>query len=155
MSKPKTTTKLPHEMRIIQFEKAHATVIFKNELSAATGKRLPRLYVQAIDQYGYQREWVLERRHKPGDSSTIYWESHIYAHPGRREITEVSGSIAAQCISRFLDLCENHPTFLFNETYIRPQSSPNGTPDIRPRSEGFVHFAEALHRGARPTAKML
>jgi hypothetical protein len=150
-----STTKLPHETKIIQFERAHATVIFKNELSAATGKRIPRLYVQCIDQYGYQREWSLQRTHKPGDSSTTYWESHIYQHPGRREITEVSDSIAARCIGRFLYLCENYPTLLFNETAIRAQNAPNGTPDVRPRSEGFVHFAEALHRGARPTAKML
>ncbi len=149
------STKLPHEMKIIQFERAHATVIYKNEISAATGERMPRLYVQCIDQYGYQREWSLQRTHKPGDSSVTYWESHIYQHPGRREIAEVRGSIAAQCIARFLYLCENYPTLLFNETCIRAQNEPNGTLDIRPRSEGFIHFAEALHRGARPTAKML
>ncbi len=136
--------------KIFQFEQAHATVIFTNELSAATGQKHAKLYVQAIDQYGYLREWSLQFTHEPGDSTKTYWESHIYQHPGRREITKVRAQIATQCITRFLDLCEKHPTLLFNVAELAA-----ATGRFRPQCEGFVHFAEALHRGTTPTAKML
>lgn len=123
----------------------HATVIFTNDLSFATGKKMPRLYVQAHDAYRYQREWTLEFRYQPGDSKKLFWESHVYMHPGRREIVEVGASRAETCILKFLHLCESYPALLFPE-----KDHPNLS-----RCEGFVHFCEQLHRGAIPSATML
>lgn len=132
-----------------QFEKSHACVIFTNEKHVATGRMHAKLYVQVIDQYRYQREWTLEFRHRPGDSKSCYWESHIYQHPGRRHIVEVKKTMAESCIKRFLRLCEQYPSLLFNV------EGEHGTDKARPRCEGFVRFAELLHRGELPTAKLL
>jgi len=128
---------------VFQFNKAHACVIFKNERSAATGRKMPKLYVQVIDQYRYQREWTLQFRHEPGDSKKLYWESSVYHHPGRREVVRLGKAQAEKCIKKFLSMCQNYPELLFNEE------------GDRPRCEGFVHFAELLHRGALPSATML
>jgi hypothetical protein len=124
-------------------------VIFKNERSKATGRKYARLYVQCIDQYRFQREWTLEFRHKPGDSKACYWESHIYQHPGRRHAVEVGASAAEACIRRFLELCEKYPALLFN------REGEHETNRARPRAEGFVSFAEWLHRGAIPSKTMI
>ncbi len=131
------------ENKILQLP--HATVIFKNDLSVATGKKMPRLYVQAHDAYGYQREWTLEFRYESGDSKKLYWESHVYMHPGRREIVQVGKSQAETCILKFLHLCENYPSLLF---------PADDHPKLL-RCDGFVRFAEYLHRGGLPSATML
>ena len=140
---------MKEESVTFQFEKAHATVVFTNKLSEATGKMHAKLYVQAIDQYRYQREWILEFRHEPGNSQVTYWESHIYMHPGRRHIVKVGASQAEECVKRFLYLCAKYPALLFNETGDHAEDK------ARPRSEGFVQFAEALHRGMLPSKTML
>ena len=119
-----------------QFPKSHATVQFTNGFDADK-RRHTRLYVQAIDQYRYQREWSLTLiRGK--------WFSHVYQHPGRRRETEVGNARAEACIRRFLHLCANYPDLLFNVG--------NGE---RARSEGFIHFCEALHMGQGPTKRLL
>lgn len=128
--------------RVLQF--GHATVVFKNEFSAATGCNLQSLEVQAIDQYGYQREWSLSKRWEPGNSKDIFWESRIYQHPGRRESERVSEALAKKILRRFLYLCEKYPTLLFNDADER-----------RARHDGFVHFAERLHRGEAISTKLL
>ena len=127
-----------------QFEKSHACVIFTNKMSAATGKRMPRLYVQLVDQYRFQREFTLEFRHKPGDSKTLYWESHVYKHPARRVVLQIGRTQAINCIRRILELCRDYPDLLFNVEDER-----------RARSEGMVHFLERLHDGAAPSKRML
>ena len=131
----------------LQFEQA--TVIFTNDLSQATGKQMPMLKVQAIDAYGYQREWSCGLRHEPGDSKDLYWESHVYQHPGRRESCRLSSAVAVKLINRFLDLCQDYPGLLFNGT------GEHTTNAARPRCEGFVRFCEQMHRGAVPSVKML
>lgn len=126
------------------YEFAHATVQYTENHSLATGKVMPRLYVQVIDAYSYQRELTVEYRHEPGDSKNLYWEYHIYRHPGRRRVEKVSQKVATAFIERFLHLCEDYPVLLFNE----------GTID-RPRSDGFVRLAERLHDGEKLSAGML
>lgn len=128
--------------RIFQF--GNATVIFKNKRSAATGCKLPSLEIQVIDQYGYQREWSLSKRWEPGDSKSLFWESHIYQHPGRKETELVSEALAKRVLRRFLYLCEKYPTLIFNDADER-----------RARHDGFVHFAERLHRGEALSTKLL
>lgn len=131
------------ENKILQLP--HATVIFTNYLSVATGKKMPKLYVQAHDAYGYQREWTLQFRCEPGDSKKLFWESHVYMHPGRREIVPVGKAMAETCILKFLHLCENYSDLLF----------PADDHPKLIRCSGFVHFAEQLHRGALPSATLL
>ena len=132
-----------------QFEQAHACAIFTNERSRATGRKHAKLYVQAIDQYGYQREWTLAFVHEPGNSKLCSWESHIYMHPGRRCVVKVGAAQAQACIKRFLKLCSEYPSLLFNRTGEHTSNV------ARPCSEGFVHFAESLHRGALPSCSLL
>lgn len=105
---------LPSERKVWQFN--HATVIFTCEKDF-NGRIRPKLYVQVIDQYRYQREWSLEYRHRSGDSNDMYWESHAYRHPGRRHIEEMSQSAAKRLIERFIHLTEGIPysSFQFGE----------------------------------------
>jgi hypothetical protein len=128
----------------MQFRAAHSCVIFTNDKSAATGRKMPKLYIQSIDEYGYQRELTIQFRYEPGDSGNCYWESHIYMHPGRRAIAKLGKSQAENVILRIISLARDYPDLLFNVT------SSN-----RPRNAGFVRFAEQLHRGALPSANML
>lgn len=129
--------------KTFQFE--NATVVYTNDMSAATGKRMPRLYVQAIDAYGFQREWTLQYRHEPGDSSDCYWESHAYHHPGRRDIQRMAPKAAARVVAHFLDICQDYPTLMFNASQDR----------VRARHEGFVKFHEVMLRGFEPSVKMM
>ncbi len=128
---------------VFQFEAAHASVIFKNESVPATGKQHQSLEVMAIDAYGYQREWSLKYTWEPGNTSKLCWLSHVYQHPGRREVHVVDEKQAAGCILKFLELCRDFPSLLFNDPSIS-----------RPRSAGFVQFCERLHRGELPSKTM-
>jgi hypothetical protein len=139
--------KLPTERIVHQFE--NGCVIYTADHSQATGRVMPKLYVQSIDQYCYQREYNLGFRHEPGDSKKLYWESHIYQHPGRRSECKVSEEVAKRFILRFLDLCKNYPSLLFNKTGDHKENP------ARPRHEGFVHLAEILHRGVEPSVRLL
>lgn len=138
---------LPTE-RIV-FQLPHASVVYTCEHSAATGRVMPKLYVQAMDQYRFQREFLVEFRHEPGDSKTLYWEYHIYQHPGRRHIEKTTKHRAERFINRFLELCKDHPSLLFNAT------GDHATDKGRPRHEGFVRMAEYLHRGAELSVELL
>lgn len=141
------STKLPTERIVYQLP--HASVVYTCELSAATGRVMPRLYVQAIDQYRFQREFIVQFRHEPGDSKDLYWEYHVYQHPGRRRVDKVSEYVARRFIIRFLELCRDHPALLFNN------EGDHATNPHRPRHEGFVHMAEWLHRGTDLSVKLL
>lgn len=141
-------TTLPTERTVFQFEKAHACVIFTCDKDF-NGTPRPKLYIQAIDQYRYQRELSIEYRHEPGDSSKLFWECHAYRHPGRRHITQLSPAVAKRLIARILHLSAEYPSLLFN--------AQDNAADVhdRPRSEGFVHFHETLLDGAEPSVKLL
>lgn len=130
------------EREVFQFDKAHASVIYKVEPSAAIGGNRVSLEVMVIDQYRYQREFSLRFTYEPGNSANVRWEWHIYQHPSRRNDGIVSDGIAKRFIQRFLELCRDYPALLFNE------SGDHATDAARPRCEGFVHLAEALHLGA-------
>ena len=136
--------------KTFQFEKAHSTVQWKVFESAATGGTAYSLEVMVIDQYGFQREFSLAYRHEPGDSKDVYWESHIYQHPGRRHVIKRLGPSRCEAfIKRFLMLCEKYPSLLFNETGDHAEDK------ARPRCTGFITLAETLHRGALPSVKLL
>lgn len=127
--------------KVHQFK--HGTVIVENKYSAVSGKMMPKISVQIIDAYRYQREWTLEFRHKPGKKH-CYWESHVYKHPGQRHIVELSPNVAKRLWDRFLSMVENYPTLLFNDTDER-----------RARHEGFVHFSDTLLCGETPSCTLL
>lgn len=128
--------------KIYQFE--HATVIYKAELSVATGKVMPSLYVQAIDAYRYQRELSVSLRWRPGDSKSLFWNMHAYQHALRRNEMELTPARAIGFIRRFIELCELFPSLLFNKT------GEHTTDTARPRHEGFVHLHDQLLNGSIP-----
>lgn len=118
--------------------------------SAQKPFRVAKLYVQAIDAYGFQRELSVQRLHvyNPDTGKTSYvWEMHVYAHPGRRNRYEVSEAQAKGFISAFLSLCERYPDLLFNSPFWR-ESDAKTPANVRPVSAGFVTLCERLHRGA-------
>lgn len=142
---------MTEESVTLQFEKSHACVIFKNELSEATGCYMPKLFVQAIDEYSFQREWTLQltvdilSSPSPLPSERrLVWESHIYMHPDRRCQVELGQTRAVACIRRFLEQASHYPDLLFNQRNERYA-----------RNHGFVVFAERLHRGRVPSKTML
>lgn len=136
------TAKLPTERIVYQFK--NASVVYSTEYAVATGKIMPKLEVMVIDAYGFQREFRICFRHRPGNSSDLFWEVRTYQHPGRRDEQECSEYIAKEFISRFLHLCEKYPDLLFNETN-----------ENRSRHDGFVHFVECIHRGQKISKSML
>lgn len=144
---------IPSENITLQFQDAHACVLFTVSDSLAGIKqgeakkpfRVARLYVQAIDAYGFQRELIVQRtyRFNPGTDETIYfWQSHVYAHPERRNVQEISEAQAKHFISEFMRLARDYPTLLFNAN----ATLPNG--HFQPVSDGFVTLCERLHRCA-------
>jgi hypothetical protein len=149
--------KLPTEKLILSLDKSHASVIYKAELSAATGKIMPMLEVMVIDQYRYQREFSVGRHHEyhlpdsehPKGHTTTHWEWRIYRHPGRRNQGRVPRVVAERFILRFLELTQQYPGLLFNAT------GDHTTDKARPNCEGFVHMAEALHDGYEFSHKLL
>ncbi len=120
------------------------TVIVENKYSVATGKMMPKISVQILDAYRYQREWTLKFRYEPGNTKRCYWESHAYKHPGQRHIEELSPAVAKRLWDRFIGMVEEYPTLLFNDADER-----------RARHEGFVHFHDALLCGTTPSCTLL
>lgn len=146
MQTKQNNTGEPHgaENRTFQFEQATVMLTVSVDFK---GRARPKLYIQAIDAYRYQRELSIEYRHRPGNSDDMYWECHAYRHPGVRHITEPSKAVAEKLIARILELCEKYPSLLFN-------SSDDAGPG-RARHEGFVHFHDILLAGADPSVKLL
>jgi hypothetical protein len=134
---------LPTERKFYEFEQA--TVIYNVEHVPGKDGAVPKLEVQILDQYGYQRELSFKFRVRGGQATTYYWEVHTYRHPGRRDIQHVSERVAIHFITRFLDICEKHPIFLFNS------ADQSGSP----RSKGFVQLSERLLDGERCGVHML
>lgn len=136
-------SKLPSAITI-QMPYSHSCVVFTREFSKATNQEMPKLYVQSIDAYNFQREFSLAKRYAPGDSKKVFWESHVYQHPGRREVCQVPEAVATAFIARFMEQVTKYPSLLFNATN-----------DRQARNAGFVSFCERLHRGESPSVKML
>lgn len=95
---------------------------------------MAKLFVQAYDQYGHQRELSVS---KP--ENDVLWSWKIYHHPDRRGDGTVGEDLGIKFVCRFLDICHNYPGILFNK-------EGEGIPS-RPLNEGFVQMAEAMHRG--------
>lgn len=133
------------QLRDVALEFEQATVRYTIERPPTVkGRALPKLYVQCIDAYRYQREWTLALRWEPGDTSQLFWESRAYRHPGVRRIVMVHANVAERLITEFLNLCERTPSLLFN-----------AADDRHVRSEGFVHFHTDLLDGAPVSIKTL
>jgi hypothetical protein len=145
---PMKISSLPSENKTIQLERSHACVLFTlTESKAGKGAICPKLYVQAIDAYGFQREMsvALIHRYNVETGETVYlWEAHTYQHPGRREIAELSANVAQRFIARFLELAEKYPDLLFNVGN-----------DRYARSSGFVTLQERIFRGVPFSVKLL
>jgi hypothetical protein len=135
---------LPICRKEFQFE--HASVIYRAEHSPVTSTVMPKLEVQVIDQYAYQRELSVQFKHRAGDSKDLYWEVHAYRHPGRRNIQEVSKVVAERFIERFLEICDKYSIFLFNNADLF---------EGKPRSKGFVQLTERLLDGETCSVKLL
>lgn len=91
-----------------------------------------QVFIQTIDSYGFQRELLIS----PVEEG---YSIHVYQHPARREIIEVTRKVGGGFISRLLDIAEKYPNLLFNKDDM-------GTP----KSVGFVHLCESLFRGEDP-----
>ena len=140
---------LPTEQIILSFD--HCSVIYTAKTDA-NGMIRPKLYVQTLDQYRFQREFYVQKTssYLPNEKrEEIYWNCIIYQHPARREECRISEAVATKFILRFLDICNNCPSMLFNN------AGDHVTDKTRPRHEGFVHLAEILHRGAALSVKLL
>lgn len=140
------------ERLVYQFEAAHSCAIYTvtDSHAGATAEenrppvKCPKLYVQSIDAYGFQRELSVGKIHRydPATGKTrFFWECHAYQHPGRREISEVSEYVATRFIAEFLKFCRSYPSLLFTET--------------QPINRGFVALSERLLRGEKLSASML
>jgi hypothetical protein len=131
---------LPTSNLNYEFEQA---VVIYSQTESEKGK-FPKLFVQVIDAYGYQREFILNLH---CENDAMVWQYTIYHHPGRRFQSEVKEKIAIKFIKRFLYLCQKYPDLLFNKATT--------TQFARPRNSGFVHFAERLHREEPLDSEML
>ena len=116
------------------FEFKHGTVTYTVEKDA-NGQDRPKLYIQIIDDYRYQRELSVQLRHEPGDMKSLFWEIHAYKHAGIRQISRPTEKNAKAFIARILELAEKYPSLLFNERGERPSF------------EGFVHMHDHLLDG--------
>lgn len=142
---PRRMSDLPAERKFYEFEQG--TVIYNVEHVPDKEGAVPKLEVQVLDQYGYQRELSLRFRDRQSEKAfTYYWELHTYRHPGRRDIQHVSERLALIFIARFLEICEKYPILLFN-----PADSAKG----EPRHKGFVQLSERLLDGERYGEHML
>lgn len=119
----------------------NASVVYTENHNEATGRVMPSLSVQVIDDYGFQREFYLRYRHEPGNSKNLYWEWVIYQHPTRRNSGTVSTAVAQKFLERFHTLINDYSSLLFGE----------GPPNNR----GFVQLAETLHANDTLSMRML
>ena len=132
-----TTTNITANLQIAH----NASLQLTHELDC---KGIPRtkLYIQAIDAYSYQRELIIQLKHRPSSIDDLYWEIHTYRHPGRRNIQEISESAAVNMIMRIIELANNYPSLLFNAKGICAQN------------DGFVHLTETLLDGTTASVKL-
>jgi len=137
-------TMLDMRSRTIQFEAG--TVMFSTTKDA-NGVLRPKLYIQTVDAYRYQRELSIALIHEPGNLKELKWEVHAYKHPRERHITIIGKATAEALIERLLHYAEKYPTLLFNEH--------NYGPNKLPRHEGFVHCHDKLLAGEAPSSAIL
>ncbi len=110
-------------------EKSHSCLVVRDDGS---------LFIQSIDAYAFQRELLI---------SPIVngFAVHVYQHPGRREIVEMTRAKGGKFIRRVLELAEKYPALLFNAEGEHPGQA---------RNAGFVHLQERIFRGECPLAAL-
>ena len=121
------------------FSVPRGSVIFKHNKDYR-GVLRPRVEIQVIDYYSFQREWSIGLEHEPGNIEKLRWVSHAYLHPGQRSIVEISEGVAVRMINRIADIVANNPNLLFAE---------------KNNCRQFVHVHQALVHGATPSVKLL
>lgn len=114
------------------------------------------LKIQTSDEYGYQREFSLEMRRSydpKSKRSTFHWEANSYLHPYHSvdQIQKVTRNVALRFIDRLIDLVENHPSLVFNNSGFTAHNPPR----YRPRHDGFVVWHTHLVHGAAVSVKLL
>ena len=99
---------------------------------------LGRLYIQALDAYGFQRELSVTAGSTSLPCSGFTLKA--YMHPGRRDSLDIRADQAAEFVARISDICadKNLVALLFN---VKEDGAG------RARCNGFVHLCEAIHRG--------
>jgi hypothetical protein len=121
----------------------------------ATVKGNPRIIdvkVQISDAYGYQREFSVENRRIAG-TSTFRWEANTYLHPYHTvdQVQVISEGVAKRFMERLIELVENYPSLVFNNSAFTSHTPPR----YRPRHEGFIRWHTALLNGANLSVKLL
>jgi hypothetical protein len=96
------------------------------------------LYIQSLDSYGYLRELSLTEQ----DGG---FRLHVYQHPGRREITQLTRAQGRKLIAALIGRAESGT---YRDLMFNPHSPG------QPRNVGFVRFQEAAFRGV-PFADLL
>jgi len=102
---------------------------------------LPKLYIQCIDAYGYQRELTIQV--KIVDGVRIGY-SHAYLHPYGRSEKNINPRQARNLIRRFITITQKWPELLFNKKS-----------DSRETATGFVRWHTQLVFGSIPTLRSL
>lgn len=127
--------------QIIQVESGTVILKVTNHLFGADTYEL---FVQILDAYRYQREWILTSRAPVFVGSAPIWNSHAYMHPDFRNVQEITNRSAEKILTHFLDITTRHPALLFNV----------GNQNLA-RNEGFVHFHNLLLAGYKISAKLI
>jgi len=126
------------------FEDAHASVVYTEEAATGSSVIRPKLAIQVIDAYRYQRELSIEKRHRSGDSTDLFWEMHVYRHPGVRCVEGLPDKLAEHAIARILEITTKYPTLLFDAHVTTA------------RCDGFVRLhTELLDHGVQVLAEVL
>ena len=116
----------------------HACFILTNEKDWQ-GINRPKIYIQAIDSYSRQHEFILQYTHRydpATDKSRLFWELHSYRHVGNRKIIEMKDKDALKLFNRITETIQKYPSLWFN-----PMNETTG------RNVGFFRFNEAILEG--------
>ena len=110
------------------------------------------LEIQAIDQYGYQREFGLRVQRVRG-TNTFRWQADTYLHPFHTpdQYQDVDEDVALRFCERLIELAERYPSLQFNNSGFTQHTPPR----FRPRHEGFVRWHTMLLNGATVSAELL
>lgn len=136
------------DVSVTQYQFEHGGMVVKRTPNGEVFS----LKVQVIDQYSYQREFSVEYRRVPGTSS-FRWVASTYQHPFHRvdQDQDVTAGKARRFIERLIELVENHPSLVFNNS----GETSHAPPRHRARHEGFVRWHTALLNGAEFSVKLL
>jgi hypothetical protein len=131
--------------RTFSFEAAHAAVLVN------TGLGVGGVFIQVLDQYGFQRELRIYKDNASGIEGQVYWV-HAYTHPQHRRIHHVPLHVGEKFLKQLVQMLDKHPNLLFNEAKVL---SVTPTQHIRPRCYDFVRMHERLLWGETLHAHLL